>query len=357
MKVLTKDNYLYLGQFGKGVLPVARNRSIIQAAMTRAGCLGPMRGKFLMNQSLTDLECWQNVHDEIKRRRRENRNIILSSEFVSDANKLGDPVTFGALLHGLKEALADEWNVVVVVGYRRYFEWTGSAFRQDNANRCLHRKAGWSRGHCGNTWNSIKSWMERDPPSAKNYLYTDTIIDRWQKVFPVKILNYHSPGHITEKFLCDMLPDAPHSCAYAKSRPESKISSANARDSVTGAYSTLATIAFQKGILDKSEKRSRIVKDMTKYFQGELNLPFRHLPLRCPPRAELEKLLNISLTFEKKLMPEWYLLPDGEQSHRDSFWRTADERKEFCSVNSTAVFHNKSTWEEVLEYLANREFN
>lgn len=353
MKVLAKDNYVYLGQFGRGRFPV-HTKSVLQAAMMSRPCLGHMSEKYLLNQSMTDLECWRNVHNEIQRRRRENENIILSSEFVSDRKILGGQ-KFAALLRGLQEAVADEWNVLVVVGYRRYFEWTSSAVRQHNANTCLHRRAGW-HGHCRNTWQYIKSWMAQDPPSAKNYLYTDTIVDRWSKVFPVQVLNVHASEHVTTKFLCDVLPDAPHSCAHAKSRPQSKTSTANTRDSATGAYSTLATVAFRKGLIDGSRGRARIVKEMTSHFQGKLNLPFRHLPLTCPPRDELEKLLNTSLTFEKNLMPDWYQTSDGEEAHRKYFWRMADERKEFCSVNTTAVFENRSTWKEVLEYLSSREF-
>ena len=107
--------------------------------------------------------------------------------------------------------------------------------------------------------------------------------------------------------------------------------------------------------MPKNAKRWKVIEEMEALLDRKAGLLYRHLPIQeCPPRDELEMLLNTSLAFERELMPAWYKTPRGETAHRESFWRIVDEKKEFCSVDVNAVLANKTSWDEVLSYLAER---
>ena len=348
--ILYSDNYVYLGRHKNRT----HRSSRIQLALATNRCLGPTALALRKNQSAHDVPCWKHAIDEIAKWKRNNTSVILSDETMSNRESpLWDDELFNASISGLKEALRDDWNVFVVVGYRRYSEWTLSSLKQLNGIGCASDRTDWRRGYCQQPWERINEWMRRVPPSAKNFYYVDTVISKWKDIFPVKILNYHAPGYITQKFACDILPDALNTCEHTSSR--SVTVDANIRSSSTGPYSSIALAAYNNRLIPKNAKRSEIVEKMEEYLDRKVGLLYRHLPFEeCPPGHELEMLLNISLNFERALMPEWYQSPGGQVAHRESFWRLANEKREFCSVDVEAVVSNKTSWEEVLNYLAQR---
>jgi len=73
------------------------------------------------------------------------------------------------------------------------------------------------------------------------------------------------------------------------------------------------------------------------------------LPLSCPPKNELEVLLNKSLAFEELVLPDFYNTPLGKEEHIRLFWDTwLGEKNIFCWVNSDQLFRNATTWDEIL---------
>ena len=362
--LLDADNYLYLGQKGP-IFPVKISR--IQQAFLYKLCLRPMTEYYKSGNAtlMNDLPCWKRVHDEIRQRHQQKENVILSSEFMSTGSDLDIPETFAALMESFQRAWNDDWNVIIVVGYRRYYEWVRSAARQGDANVCLHRRTKWNGGKCPSAWSRIQAWMQRDPPSAKNYYFTDAIVAKWKPYFSnIKILNFHQQqmynkdGHITTQFLCDIVPNAPHACAHRKSQDalDSHAVVRNARDSASAAYNNIAVTAYQRGLMKGTllarKPRHKVVQHMEDYFQQELNLTISQLPLKCPPHAELEQLLNISISLERQI---WNMTDNEvEAAHREDFWNMANNRKDFCNVDVHAILDDKSSWKEVMEFLAMR---
>lgn len=348
--VLAADNYVYLGR-PKGT---AQQSSRLQSTLFNRKCLEPMYQARKSNRSVLEVPCWNYVVREIHDLWKTNTSIVLSSELMSNmGSPLWEEHLFRTLVKALRRVLADEWNAFVVVGFRRYAEWSLSSLKQLHGTGCANDRHPelWAPQRCPAPWPFMKAWMLEKPLMAKNFYYVDTVIQRWRKAFPVRILNYHAEGHITQKFVCDILPDASRTCEHLSNRTEPEQSS-NVRTSTTGAFTSLATIAHQKGLLHPQAQRLEVVAKMQQYLQHQHGIEYRHLPLRdCPSRHELEQLLNISLRMERELLPDWYDSPYGEPVHRGTFWRIADEKKEFCDIDVSTALANKTSWQEVLQGL------
>ena len=73
------------------------------------------------------------------------------------------------------------------------------------------------------------------------------------------------------------------------------------------------------------------------------------LPIRCPPKTQLERLLERSLEFEALLMPEFSETSLGREEHRRLFWDVwLSQKKLFCWVDIERLFQNATSWNEIL---------
>jgi len=153
-QVLKEDNYAYLG--------IRRRRehgvSQIHTSFVHTQCQRKMTEIYKSNNgtSVRILPCWNRVHEEIQRWRKQNTSIIMSEEIVSNMpSTLWNSDNFEAFTAALKEALGDEWDIVVVVGYRRYGEWMLSAVKQFYGRNCADPKQKWHVGLCPKAWKTI----------------------------------------------------------------------------------------------------------------------------------------------------------------------------------------------------------
>lgn len=361
---MAQDSYVYLGHQRGAPWP---RISDLQKWMTNEKCLDKLvrevkrAGNGSVNPNFTKFDCWSKVLTEMERFRANQTSIILSSEQWSNFNMplWSKSARFPAFAKAVREALsADDWNVVVVMTYRRYAEWALSAIKQLRAWECLRPDRDWDRAiACKPTWHLVQEWMHREPPSAKNYHYTAHVKSQWEEYgFAVQLLNLHeTESDMTEKLLCDILPNAPRTCDFVKSRTL-PADSENVRSLSTGEYNNIVVEAARRGLIDDgtttiNRSRSQMVADLQSYHQQDLGLSFRDLPLLCPTQGQLEDLLTVSLSYEQRLMGAWYQSPNGEGEHRNSFWRVANDTKSFCSVNVDAILHQKTSWEQILQSL------
>lgn len=91
-------------------------------------------------------------------------------------------------------------------------------------------------------------------------------------------------------------------------------------------------------------------KDLSDYHAGAKKLTwFKTMPVACPSTKWLETYLDKSLEFEELAMPEFYASPLGNKEHRRLFWDVwVKEKKLFCHVNITSLFHNVKSWDEII---------
>lgn len=116
-------------------------------------------------------------------------------------------------------------------------------------------------------------------------------------------------------------------------------------------YDRIVMTAAEKGLVQDFNDTSRgEFRQRFMAYHKQLGLSADDFPLVCPSNDELEELLDLSLAFEKKLLPDFYSRAGEEAKHRAAFWKKV-KAKDFCHVNVDRVLDGKSSWQEVLESL------
>jgi hypothetical protein len=147
------------------------------------------------------------------------RRIVLSEEPFG--NRWNDPADWLAI----KEALAEEqWNVTVLVGYRRFFSWWISAhFQRERTDR--------AHNHTNDRWPAaggrvkvplFPTWWNSWTKSA--YRPPHTVLEDIGDTFPVQIINLHDYEHLvspSRMVMCEVLA-APRACAKIEQIPETR---------------------------------------------------------------------------------------------------------------------------------------
>jgi hypothetical protein len=316
--------------------------------------------------SLKPIPCWKKVRNELDRLLETNKSILLSHEAYSYGwrawmYEAPDKGRFYLQLFSLE--LHARWNVTLVAGYRRYAEWVLSAWKEDNAKILLWKKrARWP--HQGGkplraAWPVVQRWVESNQVSdILNYQFPDQSLPVWGSAgFTLHVINLHDLGvgqDIITNFACTVLQgSAPYTCQHARSRDTEKRENVLEVDS--SAYNMIVFEAAKQGLFNKkhtglsNRTRSQAASSLRRYHQNDLGLPWTDLPLKCPSRKKLEWLLNVSLDKERAVVPDFF--HEQEAEHCASFWKLANGKKSFCSVDMAALFRNKSTWQQLLDSL------
>jgi hypothetical protein len=113
-------------------------------------------------------------------------------------------------------------------------------------------------------------------------------------------------------------------------------------------YDEIASAAAARNIINKDKiKRRPAWLKLRAFHEETLNQTIKDLPMQCPSHDQLEEYLNISITVERKIVPEFAASPEVEEEHRAGFWKSADSGK-YCSVNVTAVLED-ATWRKFFQ--------
>lgn len=333
---LRQDNYLFLGTDS-----FDNADSLISTLLDR-DCMKAVN-RHRTQQKLKDddnpPQCWQDFLTRLQGYRNRNQNLIISEEWFSIQFGTYQEVGRTALdWIALQEALRD-WNVIVVVGYRRLFDILPSAKQQwDRWYSNIKALNAWPpKGrsleplfpnvlddpHLKDDYVPQKTGMQ----GVKQWSYTDYLTESIGPYFPIKILNMHR-GFVRTNFMCEILPNAMRTCAYSRStdqqEPESK---ANQEQSLF--YDALVTKAAEKGLIDtEKHDRHRTTVKLEEYYEKYLGRSPKDLEQICPPEDQLNYLLERSIAKEKKLMPHL-----SEEAHRQAF-EEAKKKKKFCWVDT-----------------------
>ena len=249
-----------------------------------------------------------------------------------------------------------DWNVLVVPTYRRYYEWVLSVYKEKNRRGCLSSDAKWPDQNgepCQNLWKGVDNALSKKEFGASTYKNLDITIPYWSDAgFKLSILNMHSNGHLhlTCKFYCNIVSNAPRACQHCMQIQQP--TRQNAQSSSMTMYDDIVFAAAQRGILKKtmsmSMSRQEATRQLAKFVKGLKYYPKDNIPLICPKQERLDDLLNKSLALEKMVLPDFFESPEGERNHRDSF---GVDKEQFCWVNVDALLEGKNSWEQVLAAL------
>jgi hypothetical protein len=218
----------------------------------------------------------------------------------------------------------------------------------------------------------------------------------------VKMMNYFQLPHsnynaergvksydiITTEMYCDIL-EMPYTCKNNLEIANSNTAknAANAGSTATAAYQQIVAYGYLLGYLlpNKKERVERLsrkeekkiltmldkitkggktsivgtsssnitmYKDLSVYHTTVHKAnPVKSLPYICPGKQQLENILERSLKLEKKLMPEFYASPLGEEEHKRLFWDVwFKEKKIFCWVDIERLFQNAQSWDEIINH-------
>jgi len=308
--VLENDNYTFIGMRNP---PKRRDK------------FGVRTGLHAFREAKTK-EFLDNLSQGLKEAR---TNLIASSE------------DFSKMLHSvdnegnhfftlLKETLTGR-QIHVAVGYRRYHEWLVSLYNQQQRGRDRRQSfVEWYRD--SNSFDEFKDSYQTYIGMKKHFHY-------------VSIINVNSPKDLMTDVYCSIIPNATHSCTWAKKKALEAAGGIHANPSVPLWPRTIADEASILGLTSVS--REALQKCIVK-FACDINYT---LPLTCLSHVEEQEILAKTIKYEKAMVPEFYESPLGEKILLEGFEK-AVKHKKFCSVNKTHVFQDEqwlSFFSETLE--------
>jgi len=297
--------------------------------------------------------------------KKKKQNVIVSEESLTQLWK--SPEDY----HALQEALQHDWDVTVVVGYQRFYDWilsfknhhSGDRFDDNQAGQFLlpifpyleatHWQVQFSDSAIANIRDSI-------PVELLSLYNGATLLD--DSIQNLQQEHHYKYQSMTSNFLCQILKDAPNSCNdsllrdanqnevfdYGKDKHYSILSSR-----APMFYDSLASAALTQGLVKANghhhqPKRQRLlalaIQEHQERVLGKSHLDFN---LVCPSVDNLEKLLHHSLQLEEELLPDEFV--DMEEEHVAGF-QSLVSSKAYCSIDTETVLKQKEWHEFFLQY-------
>lgn len=240
-----------------------------------------------------------------------------------------------------------DFDVTVVLTYRRLFEWLPSYFFQ--MHNPVELQGDWDI--VPEKLPTFPQWLhlseeDADPirvslarrwglDVARGNLHPiESEIARIRPYFPNIVIHNMHDGDFVEKFYCEIL-SATNTCKKHVGGDEHR------NPTVTHDYAILALAARHRGMLRLSSEfvTREDVADAFKKYHKTVNESF---PLTCLSPLEEEELLDRSLQFEKRILSDsWYHSEHGESEHRAKF-KSYVEKSKFCNVDTDRVFLDAS---------------
>jgi len=341
---LALDNYLYAGRYYHPDFDGKLNKFVPNREDTRLGEI--VRDMFKpsnCNQTKTRqnlVECVTALKKELDSLSNTTglRNILLSDEGLTKSFQ--DPEFFVAL----RDAIGQDWDVIIIVGYRRFFEWLPS----DMFQRYRMDK---DRGE--NNWKN--NWPSQNGPGEKvtlllpfyytmwselGHIFANTVLESVGDAFPVKILNLHAndTGSLRSQFLCDALPNAPQSCKESRTLDvqNDSIVMNDAKAALHVNYDMLAVGAAELGLIDVNQHKRKFIREAIRnYTEVYLGQGPWDFALKCPSQKQFDELLEMTLDLEVKCLGKE--MAEQMESLTRSAFESNVQSGMFCEIDAEAT--------------------
>lgn len=312
---LETDGYLYAGRYYNPYTNNATGQYTLKRS--ESSLLTSAHNMLLRCKLEPRVECCRNFSAELRRfpHSGKQRNIILSEEPFGNFWQNAED------WEAIRDAIGDDWDVTVVVGYRRFYAWLPSArFQHERTDRNVARKGPWP----------AKGGLKIDPFFPEWWLnwrrffsYTGSILDALNGTFPVRIINLHNEEHRSPLtiLLCDILNgEAETACQRSLERDQDP-TVLNSRETLPSLYyDAIAVAAAEKGLVNMTAWTRPFVRAaIQSHHEDMLKLTPQDLVLDCPDISQLEALLGMSLQMEETYMPEFSQCPHHRVEHMDGF--------------------------------------
>ena len=231
----------------------------------------------------------------------------------------------------LKNALPG-WDIRVVATYRRYFDWYLSEYQQEVDQ-------GLVRGF------KARNLLRYYETTKINTIFSPldlSFINRWRRHFKkFHIFNMHdsqnsnATNEIYERFVCEVIPEAKHTCQAIKNGqlpPQRKHNIHYAKASTSAKLVTQAL--HKKNLLHFNKTEIILCNDQVdKYVASRYNGTIDDEKLlTCIPNEGVENILKTSIINERDLVPEFHESENG-LSRLTSLFFAAVREKRFCQLN------------------------
>jgi hypothetical protein len=279
---LTQDGYQYLGK------PCG---DCVGKAFLKA------HGLFyeLSQQQQQEGPVLQELRRRLKYYHRLYQSVIVSAENLW---QLGDQG-----VKRLKLLLQDQWRVVVVISYRRYFEHLVSLYYQQ---------------HAKNKTASLVEYLAGHVPNA-----THPTLTAWQTFAPhVSVVLFPLQGNVVSNFVCQILPTAVHACHDLK-RHNYSSSTLRVSNALTFDAAKLAQ-AIRRKFPNRTVRDDVATRMLEKAWKNNYTAF-----LSCFPTPH--RLLNLSTHFEQQLMKRTNL---NLSSTVQKDFEVALQRNKFCELDT-----------------------
>jgi hypothetical protein len=196
-----------------------------------------------------------------------------------------------------------QWNMQVVVSYRRLHEYLPSLYNQHYKKNRLPTEPKLYGHH---NWPGIDGNYKL--PTFPEYLETkvdmtqhDTLstYEAWGKDFPVSVFNVHQEGDLATNFVCQIVPGAKTLCDELTRRFVAQNEGKHSNIAkVVFDYDIMGVTAWEKGLIHpERDSRNHLRKDIMKHHRETLNST--ELPQVCPNATMLERFRESSSKHEK----------------------------------------------------------
>lgn len=261
----------------------------------------------------------------------------------------------------LRDAIdSSEWNVTVIVMYRRIHEWLVSWWNQINKTTNLDAEGKILIDSNGNPyreehklWPSeggvyvpeftawykeyIQYWDASDlvghHRSVEYYnLYKDTFDD-------VKVYNMHSGGDIVTNFFCDVI-DTPNTCKKLQNN-EVEMSEVNA--SVNLHHDILATYFYDQGLVNNGLSRQQVVTAIGDYVKRS----HKEIPRKCDDSIT-NQIFGWLVESEKIMLEDRW--NENSEAELQSIFDAYVAKGKICDLDREAVLQDEE-WQSFFRAL------
>ncbi|KAG7340740.1 hypothetical protein IV203_024283 [Nitzschia inconspicua] len=297
--------------------------------------------------------------------------------------------------------LDSKWEVHPVVFYRRYYDWIAEVFKAWRSDShfvptaipmSTIRQIDFIREYCKRLFYG--SMIPDDAPYReftsdklpKNRMHHDRLVSTFHPhllieemtdlkeytyfvakqyeevprfLDKVHIVNYHSDDAMSSLY-CSVLSRARNSCKNIQERNWKSSEQSNSTEKpIIGnlideeyGYVELALGAYMRGkfqlpsTADSGGFHSQVIH-WAKVIRSNLdqsNHTFSDLPVECLEDFEMQRLLQVSLAYERSLLPEFFASPKGELDLRGDF-----ATRTFCSLDVAETLRDRK-WGFLFEY-------
>ena len=370
--IFAQDGYEYNTPFvTDNVMDFRCHRELLELRQSIQSKFGKNTTTTITEMTLKrSVPCWNKALNNLDEYRELNGTHLLASNetWSFDIHTAGrtDTTNGGQYLmvdwESIQQTIMPKWNLLIVITYRRYPEWKYSAFNQMNKYKTTKPKLQlWpDEGIGGRIIEPMAIPMTREDMIPISFRYTDDLKREMDMhpYIPYAILNMHSGrgddvdgggDGLISSFLCDILPKADHSCQYSRKMEKDESTAERVLNPSSDHplfYDALAIAAYEAGLINGTlYKRPEVADIIQHHHMVTLNMSSSFdLPLTCPTQSQYDGMLNLSLSLEKELVPQFANLPSTEVEHRSSFWKQV-ETKKFCWIDTESVLKD-ATWLE-----------